>query len=318
MQETEEQVDCRNLEQFGSPLSPIQHNQDTEQNCKEHSLESIYNSHFSSPYHRELLAMGPTANDNYIDMTNKQVFNWKKLESQVSPLKDQDFSVIDRVVVRQMNKYFGFVKRYNSQKATIVEKVYEEKSDQVCLKIYNKETFFSFCANKCVKYYNKKTKKTEKMQIGKLFYLSKHRKEYDTIVYDPSYVQSYDCRRENPPGNVLNNYTGMRWNDETCKEVYLSSREARRGMEMFRSFIREIICWGKASFFNYLENWFALKLRKPWIKCGTMPILIGPQGSGKTLFIERMLLMFGNNADKTETSEDILGTFNNISIPLLF
>ena len=77
--------------------------------------------------------------------------------------------------------------------------------------------------------------------------------------------------------------------------------------------IKEINCNGNEKKYEYIMNWYANIIQNLAVKNGTLPIIYGSQGSGKSLFVEIMAELLGAlaivNADDLEK---VFGKFNGI------
>jgi hypothetical protein len=74
--------------------------------------------------------------------------------------------------------------------------------------------------------------------------------------------------------------------------------------------IREIWCGGDAAQFEYVLNWLALLVQKPWIKPEVALVLRSRQGAGKTIIIEMLLTIFGPHGFTTAQKEQVAGRFS--------
>jgi phage/plasmid-associated DNA primase len=148
--------------------------------------------------------------------------------------------------------------------------------------------------------------------IANLFYSSYLRREYTAIIYDPSYQQKLSSDNPDPPNNVLNCYIGMRWTDEEAQDAYFNNPQAKKNMEMLQNHIKEILCNGDEQSFIIIQSFFADKFQHPENKYGKLILFVGPEGCGKSIIINALLMIFGVNADSTESVKDVVGQFNNI------
>ena len=78
--------------------------------------------------------------------------------------------------------------------------------------------------------------------------------------------------------------------------------------------VKTIICRDDESKYEYIMNWFANIIQNIAVKNGTLPIIHGAQGSGKSLFAELMCELLGNLAIYNNDDLDkVFGKFNSIS-----
>ena len=78
--------------------------------------------------------------------------------------------------------------------------------------------------------------------------------------------------------------------------------------------VKHIICRDNEAKYEYIMNWFANIIQNISVKNGTLPIIHGAQGSGKSLFAELMCELLGNLAIYNNDDLDkVFGKFNSIS-----
>lgn len=307
--ETDKIIDnnSENKSKLDEPLNPIILQPEVDNNS---ARRNTLHNYFSA----ELEEMFDNLDDehtNYIDLTTKDTFNWKYIRGKIKQLPEDSKTQknICKILIRYMNRYFGLIKSHSKTGILFVEKTYNEETKSIEILEYGRDQFFCLFSNKKV-YIN--SKKPAYVEIGKLFYTSDYRRDYERKVYNPSYIQKFSKDDYHPKFNVLNVYSGMRWTDEECKLVYDTNPKAIANMELFRKHLYEILCWEKKEFYEFVENWFSFKFKYPWKKYANMPIFIGVQGSGKGIFIDAMLKIFGKNGDKTARVGDVVGQFNSI------
>ena len=124
------------------------------------------------------------------------------------------------------------------------------------------------------------------------------RQEYDRIVFDP---------RDNSP-TCYNQWSGYKM-DRYSKCV----RDANiDDCQPALDHIKKRWCKGSENQYEYILDWFAMKLQKPWIKMAVVPCLKSKEGSGKNIILN----MFKKIMDKYYISvaniNQILGDFNGI------
>ena len=84
-------------------------------------------------------------------------------------------------------------------------------------------------------------------------------------------------------------------------------------LEPLLNHIKEVNCNGDEKKYKYIMNWYANIIQNLAVKNGTLPIIYGSQGSGKSLFVEIMADLLGalaiTNADDLDK---VFGKFNGI------
>lgn len=79
--------------------------------------------------------------------------------------------------------------------------------------------------------------------------------------------------------------------------------------DMFLDHMLNNMCGGKDDIFTYLLGWIADAFWNPG-PCETAVILTGPQGSGKTVWVESIMEFFGIHAITLDDPEQLVGNFN--------
>ena len=78
--------------------------------------------------------------------------------------------------------------------------------------------------------------------------------------------------------------------------------------------VRRVICNDDERKYEYIMNWFANIVQNLAVKNGTLPIIHGAQGSGKSCFAELMCELLGNLAlYNNDDLDKVFGKFNSIS-----
>lgn len=77
--------------------------------------------------------------------------------------------------------------------------------------------------------------------------------------------------------------------------------------------VREVICNGNEKKYDYIMKWFASIVQKITVKLGTMPIIWGAQGSGKSVLVELMCALMGRSAmNNCDDLDKAFGKFNGL------
>ena len=118
---------------------------------------------------------------------------------------------------------------------------------------------------------------------------SSGRRTYSSLVFNPS---------GNCPEGSYNTWRGLAVEPKPgqCAKIF--------------AHIREIWCGGDAAQFEYVLNWLALLVQKPWIKPEVALVLRSRQGAGKTIIIEMLLTIFGPHGFTTAQKEQVAGRFS--------
>jgi len=142
---------------------------------------------------------------------------------------------------------------------------------------------------------------------------SKRAAEFVDVTFDPSTPARFV---NYPVPNEITGRTGQHLNTFTGKaiEPYVKpdgSYCAEEDVQEYADYVREIVCNGHEDRFRWLTHWMANLLQHPDQKPGTMVVLIGKQGSGKSLFFELVRRIIGPaHAVILDRSDDVTGKFN--------
>ena len=133
-------------------------------------------------------------------------------------------------------------------------------------------------------------------------------KTYNQIVFNPRYDKHYLDQNNN--FTVFNLWTGYVLNNEDNK--VLKENIDMGLIENILNFIREIICNGNDTNYNYIINWLSHILQKPHMKTGVCPFLYTKEeGTGKGSFVEIVKMLVGEDLFmKTPNIDDLIGHFN--------
>jgi hypothetical protein len=123
------------------------------------------------------------------------------------------------------------------------------------------------------------------------FYSSQARRYEDGIVFDPR------------PGNNNEKAYNM-WKGWAVQPIQGG------GCDRIIDHIKTIICNSDPVAFEWLMNWCAGLIQKPWLKPGTVPILQGKQGTGKGSFVQVLQKIAGQHSAQVINREHVTGRFN--------
>ena len=86
---------------------------------------------------------------------------------------------------------------------------------------------------------------------------------------------------------------------------------AKGTCDRFLEYMREIVCAGDESNFKWLWNWCAHLFQNPNEKPGTVPVLRGPTGTGKSFFTDALRTIIGKRHSlKISQRNQLVGRFN--------
>jgi hypothetical protein len=118
---------------------------------------------------------------------------------------------------------------------------------------------------------------------------SSGRRTYGSLVFDPSGSRDKDS---------YNTWSGLAVEPKPgqCSKIL--------------THIRDIWCSGYAAQFEYVLNWLALLVQKPWIKPEVALVLKSREGTGKTMIVRMLLSIFGAYGFTTSHKEQVAGRFS--------
>lgn len=129
---------------------------------------------------------------------------------------------------------------------------------------------------------------------GKLWLASNRRRSYDSVDFMPG---------QEDDGKVLNLWGG--WAIEPSKEAYDAG-----GCDAFLDLVYSIICGEDGELAIWLINWMANIVREPMKKSLTAPVIIGPEGAGKSLMVGYFGMILGPSYTVVTQDRHLIGSFN--------
>lgn len=144
-----------------------------------------------------------------------------------------------------------------------------------------------------------------------LWISSKYRSDKSSIIFDPKYY--YDNK---PTDDVYNLFNGLEIEAHDLQDVeplYVDDTDG------WIYLIKEIWCNGKTELSDWVWNWLAERIQKPWKKSRTSLVLKSTERAGKGLGVDPLREILGKNYVFHPTSpEEILGNFNSGLLNKLF
>jgi len=132
---------------------------------------------------------------------------------------------------------------------------------------------------------------TQYQPLGKLWFGSMNRRQYDGIVFMPGQYTG---------PNLINTWKGFA----------VHPVNDRDGWSLLKQHLLENVCQGDQAAYDYIMNWLAAGVQ--WLDrpVGTALVLTGQKGAGKSILIELFGKLFAEHSYVTSHSEDIVGRFN--------
>lgn len=136
--------------------------------------------------------------------------------------------------------------------------------------------------------------KTKSVLKGGLWLKSPRRKQYDNVDFRPG---------DEEDGKTLNLWGGWAIRPDE-KDDYEDRCEA------FLDLVFEVICGNDQETAFWLINWMANIVREPMSKSMTAPVIIGPEGAGKSLMVAYFGTILGPAYTVVTQDKHLIGSFN--------
>jgi chemotaxis protein histidine kinase CheA len=117
------------------------------------------------------------------------------------------------------------------------------------------------------------------------------RKTYNKVIFNPKNLGH--------SGNEFNLYRGMSVNPE------------KGNCDLILQHIKKIWCHDSETQYNYVINWFARMVQKPYLNGQTCLVVEGGQGTGKGIILDMFQEIFEHHQTVATKKNHILGKFNN-------
>ena len=167
------------------------------------------------------------------------------------------------------------------------------------LTISTKGDLSALFANQELESFNTTNGRIKMLNPVDVWYKSKHRMEFDGLVFDPS------CGNN---GKAYNLFKGFKF-------------EAKRLIDigLFKSYVQEVICSNDDEMFNIIWSFLAQMIQAPTRKMGTAIVLLSGKGTGKSTFVHVLGKLMNGYFMQTAENKRLLGEFNkHLESTLLF
>lgn len=185
--------------------------------------------------------------------------------------------------LERMNEDHAFIKSIGG-KPMVSSYIYNEVFDKKILEFCTPESIIVRYSNEVV------SEGRNKIELGRWWIKHAERKEYDTVIYDPSKPKEYK--------NCLNLWEGFAVEPKkgnwkyTCEHIY------------------KILCNACSEKFTYVIKWLAWAVQNPGIPAGTVLVFKGLKGSGKGIILTQFIKIFGRHGMHISSREHLTGKFN--------
>jgi hypothetical protein len=128
--------------------------------------------------------------------------------------------------------------------------------------------------------------------------------DIDRRCYQKEDCRPYENVLDNPP-NVFNTYQGLAISKEQA------FTKGKSDCDKILNFIKNSWCRGKEDVYDWVLNWMAHLVQKPWVKMQTSIVLQGTEGTGKGMIVQLLGKIIGENHYFQPSGEDdMFGAFN--------
>ena len=125
-----------------------------------------------------------------------------------------------------------------------------------------------------------------------------------------TYTEIRFVPRDDVPKDVYNRWQGFHTKPAPEEKVY--PQAAHIGRDLFIEHVRENICEGSTSDFNWLMNFAAHLFQKPWEKPHVAVVFQGLKGTGKNTFVDVLHHMIGTHSVTIAGKHSMSSHFNSI------
>lgn len=136
-----------------------------------------------------------------------------------------------------------------------------------------------------------------------------------TVLQDKRPKLKFDIWLE---GTDRRNYNTLVFAPDGCKEFEYNlwkgwpivADDNPRGCKLFLKHVKEVICSGNQEIYDYIMTWLADAIQNITSRPGIALVLQGLQGTGKTIFMDYVLRMYGKYGLTSTNSEYLFGKHN--------
>jgi len=197
-------------------------------------------------------------------------------------------------LLARMNNNYAFIHSYFG-KPMVLSKVYNEFYQKHINEFITPESL-------CIRHSNETTEgvdpngKAKGMLLGKWWLGHYHRKDYDTVTYEP----------DKPPGEYAA-YGGRMyfntWEGFACEPKKGSWRRTKKH-------IWRILCNRDKTKFKYFIKWIAWAVQNPGTRAEVAVIFKGKKGAGKGFIFTQLVNIFGRHGVAIANREHLTGKHN--------
>lgn len=144
------------------------------------------------------------------------------------------------------------------------------------------------------------------VNVAELWAKDDLRRDHARIVFDPRPLEQRDARE-------FNVFRGLAIDAQRADEKARERKEESIAADVdpVLRHIRMVWCRNHQKLYDYVLNWLAMMLQRPWERPATALVLRGPQGAGKGIIVDLLKAIVGKlNFVAVSRSDDVVGRFN--------
>lgn len=201
-----------------------------------------------------------------------------------------DYSIFgDEIKLAKMNKRHAYIESYGG-KPVILSYTYSN--------VYNKEIIEFRTPESIEKYYNNSVIELDKgklITLGKWWLGHTNRRQYNSIIFDPSKPKEY---KYNEDGVAYNLWEGFNYKPK--KGIWKQTRKH----------IWKILANKDKIKFRYILQWFAWCVQNPSERAQVAIVLKGKEGAGKGFIFSQFVEIFGRHGMHIASRNHLTGKFS--------
>lgn len=205
--------------------------------------------------------------------------------------KQIDLDGAKREIIKELNKHYAWIAEDNF----LVRRTYDQSVDMVVFKEVETQYVKTRLQSLILDHNQvsreqvippKKKIKLAPTKVWDVMSTTLYKRIYSNVYFDPSPLMQNDKKS-------LNLWQGLRWTREQLEPLLKDERAIKLGMRI-HNHIKDKICMGDEDKLRWLYSWMANRIRYPHIKAQIVPVIIGPEGNGKSCWITWFAMIFGN------------------------
>lgn len=187
-----------------------------------------------------------------------------------------------------LNENHAVVSR--SGKTAVLRETYDPRFERFAVEYLKKGDFIDKHV-RSVQLPTEDGKASKSAPLGKLWFGTAWRREYDGVVF--------------MPGGDSGSRKLNLWRGFAVEPV-----DRPEGWSRLKQHLMNNVAHGDSVAFTYILDWLAHAVQQLGKPNGAALVLVGPKGAGKSILIQLFGYIFGQHAFVTSISEDIVGKFN--------